>query len=70
MVAKKSLSFTYKVMGFELTIIIQKQDLDVRIARCMYHPPDVQSSQGNKQDVSYQERNAKIASFCRCVHLQ
>lgn len=32
---KVSLSFTYKVNGSELTIIIQKQDLDVRIARCM-----------------------------------
>lgn len=32
---KISLSFTYKMMGTELTIILQKQDLDVRIASYM-----------------------------------
>lgn len=32
---KVSLSFTYKMTGSELTVIIRKQDLDVRIARCM-----------------------------------
>jgi len=32
---KISLSSAYKMMGSEVTIVIQKQDLDVRIARCM-----------------------------------
>lgn len=46
------------MMGSEQTVIIQKQDLDVSIARYMSHLPDVPSSQGsNQKAASYQERH-------------